>query len=226
MPRNRDLGEIAGSLELPPNVDVGSREFLRLLNARFSEISRLLDKTAGGRGVVALSADLNLNGNRIINVGAARDSGDAVSLSVGNRRYLINPVAPSTTSVAAAAASAREKKMTFGIGIETPLVVGTSLTNWGEPNSSGTPFRISIACKTPPATQNLILDIYKSSNNGSSWTSLFSSKPTYPIGTPGRLNITSGFVSLQITELVDLLRIDCLQTDGVCQDCEVVLEWN
>ena len=214
------------SLELPATIDATSRQFISLLNDRLREISRKLDERSGARGTVKLAADLDMAGHKIVNLGRAVDSGDGVSLQVGNRRWLVNP--GSSNQNVAVSGSGREKKMTFGIGIETPLVVRTDYTNHGEPNSSGRPFRVSIDLKTPPVTQDVILDILKRSKTGAvwgAWSSLFTVQPRYPVGTVERLNISTGFANTQITTLTDVLRIDCIQTDGVAQDCEVVLEW-
>lgn len=224
MPRKVQAGS---SLELPSTAKVSDAQFLAMLNERLRTIERKLDELAGDRGTVKLGADLDLDGHKIINLGRAVDSNDAVSLQVGNRRWLVNPSQTTVDNVAVAGGS-REKKMTFGIGIETPLVVRQDYTNHGEPISSGRPFRISIDIKIPPTGQDVILDILrrrKTAGLWGGWTSLFTVQPRYPVGTEERLDITTGFANVDIKTLTDVLRIDCIQTDGVAQDCEVVLEW-
>jgi hypothetical protein len=217
--------EIGLSLEIP-EVAPGDRRFLPLLNEKFRQIASLFDELKGNRGAVTLKADLDMGGNRIVNVGRAKDSKDAVSLEVGNRRYIDAPVATSVnvTAVGGGTTSDPDRKATFGIGIKSPVIVETDITNHYHVRKPGIPFIFTLSAKTAPLTQALILDI-KRSANGISWDDVFLVRPSLPIGTLTQYVITTGFKSGVSFAIGELLRIDCVQADGVCQDVEAVLEW-
>jgi hypothetical protein len=225
MPRKTQAGF---SLELPDNIDVNDpRTFLQHLNSRYRKIMEKVDSLTGARGPVTLSGDLDLAGHRIVNLGAAKDSKDAVSLSTGNRRYLINPLSVEQ-NVTATGSSALVTKATFGIGIETPVLVRADITNHYLVRVGGRPFRYSVNTKTAPTITALILDILKSSDNGGSWSSIFlagnPNKINVPLGSTAHLSFTTGFAAV-VFVAGDMLRIDCLQSGGAAQDCETVLEW-
>jgi hypothetical protein len=151
------------TLELP-EVAPTDRRFLPLLNEKLRKIASLFDELKGNRGPVRITADLDLGGNRIVNLGRAKDKQDAVSLEVGNRRFIDAPVASSinVTATGGGGTSDPDRKATFGIGIKTPVIVENDITNHYHVRKAGIPFIFTISAKTAPLTQTLILDIKRS----------------------------------------------------------------
>ncbi len=140
------------------------------------------------------------------------------------RRIRVDGETQIVTAIAAAAGSITQKA-TFGIGIETPVLVAIDITNHYLVRAAGSPFRWSCNAKLAPAGVALELDILKTSNNGAVWTSLFgvSTKIVVPIASVDHVSSTVGFAGITLA-VGDMLRIDCLAAGGA-QDVETVLEW-
>lgn len=119
----------------------------------------------------AIAALAHTKGNIIVGGAAAW-----TALAVGANTTQL--VADSTQASGVRWATADGPRVsTFVLGIGTPLVVGTDVTNWLTMSKAGTFTRVDIVAKTAPTGADMIIDIKKSSNGGASFTSLWNITP-------------------------------------------------
>lgn len=127
-----------------------------------------------------------------------------------------------------------EKKATFGL-VKT-LTVANDLTLHYISRTSGTFVDLAIKAKTAPTGADARIAIEKSTNEGSTWATIFAA-PGYvvmPAGDATRLDyvpttaapVFAADTAGQIAK-GDLLRINCLQIGSTVagKDIEVVLRW-
>jgi len=92
------------------------------------------------------------------------------------------------------------------------MVVGTDQTNWVIVPYAGTISKVWADCKTSPTGANLIFDILKSTNNGTSFTSIWNSTPANRITiTAGTNNATQTSFDTTTFNAGDLFRVDTAQ---------------
>lgn len=72
---------------IPDDLDVKKDPTLGNLNAKFRDLTNLVNYLLGARGPITLLADLNLNGNRVRNIGAPLTSQDALSQTTADPMY-------------------------------------------------------------------------------------------------------------------------------------------
>lgn len=115
-------------------------------------------------------------------------------------------------------------KATFGIGVGGPQTMGTDLTPHYICRNPGAFIDAVVNAKTPPSGGPLNIDIERSTDQGATWASIFSTPLVVPDG--GTLEYTqTGFGQAAISA-GDLLRVDLLDGSAEnAQDIEVVLRW-
>jgi hypothetical protein len=74
--------------------DFTDDDSLSLFNQSYTNVVNQLNNLLGFNGPIPVNAHLNLQGNRILNVGAAVDPSDAVSQSFGNTQYGASALKP------------------------------------------------------------------------------------------------------------------------------------
>lgn len=88
---------------IPEDLDVKKDPSLGVFNAKLRDLTETINYLLGARGTVTLLSHLNLNGNRIMNVGAPQASSDALSQTTADPLY--------STSVQQAAMEAVGERM-------------------------------------------------------------------------------------------------------------------
>jgi hypothetical protein len=128
----------------------------------------------------------------------------------------------------AAVASAVWGKTTWSLAAGIPIAVGTDKTAWAIIDQNRTLTRVYVVAKTAPTGASLVLDILYSTNNGTSFTSLWAvnpgNRPTLTTGTN-----FSTITAFDTTTLAagTLLRIDVIQVGSTTpgQDLTVQLQY-
>ena len=72
----------------PSNITTTSPEFMRLLNERLTDLAAVASRP------LEITSNLNAQGYRVTNIAPARGAGDALSLAMGDLRYLKRSEAP------------------------------------------------------------------------------------------------------------------------------------
>ncbi len=124
-------------------------------------------------------------------------------------------------------------KVTFGLGIGAAQPVGNDLTTHGQCFTDGLLLGAYGNAKTPPSTTALYLDILRSTNQGSTWNSIFktggvadANKLVIPATNSARNKQTTFVTSPYSVSVGDWWRIDLLAGSGVdAQNINVVLVW-
>jgi hypothetical protein len=117
-----------------------------------------------------------------------------------------------------------EKSWVLGSG--APVTTGTDKTAWAVIGQSRTLNRIYLCAKTPPSGSSLVIDIQYSTDNGTTFTSLWylspGNRPTLTSGTK-----VASFTAFDVTTLAagTLLRIDVASIGSPAQDITVQLQY-
>lgn len=126
------------------------------------------------------------------------------------------------------AAVAAVGKTIWVLGAGTPITVATDKTAWAIIDQNRTLSKVYIAAKTAPAGTSLIIDILFSTDNGTTFTSLWatnpSNRPTLVVGS--KFSTTTAFDTTTLSA-GNLLRIDVIQVGSTTpgQDVTVQLQY-
>lgn len=117
------------------------------------------------------------------------------------------------------------RPVTFVLAVGAPATTGTDVTNWVTAEYSGTIAKCKIAAKTAPTGAALICDILKSSNGGSSFTSIWASTPSNRIqlAAGAKTGSQTSFDTTAVAEN-DLFRIDVAQVGSTIAGQDVAVQ--
>jgi len=118
------------------------------------------------------------------------------------------------------------RTLTWVLGSGQPVTTGTDLTNHLTVEHIGKPLRVYLAAKTAPTGQALIVDILRSSDGGTTWTSFWATnpgnRPQLAVGTK-----TSSQINFDTTAVSagDLLRIDVIQVGSTVAGQDLTVQF-
>lgn len=164
----------------------------------------------------------NYQGHRISNVAVPVGADDVVTL-----RYLQGDKLPPQTTLSSGGAGPGYDKATFGI--LTSLTVSNGLTNYYICKNSGSFIETSVKIKDQaPSGSDAHLDIKLSTDDGSTWNSIFTSPAYIVLPNGGTATVTVSNYTIPQIAKGNLLRIDCLQAGSTNpgKGIEVVTKWS